>query len=180
AVSGVLQSKSGGATLLDVGAGSGAVLRHLTSRYSFDSLVGLDNHPQSAKRISTEKANSAIDAVQGDAFTLPFADNAFDIVICSLFLHHLTDSQIVQTLAEMRRVAKQAVIGIDLKRSPWAYWSYRAFCASFRISELVTHDGSLSIMKSFSRDELLEFGKAAGLESPRVESVFPFRWVLIG
>jgi len=37
---------------------------------------------------------------------LPFSDNAFDIVIATLFLHHLTHAQKIQALCEGRRVLR--------------------------------------------------------------------------
>ncbi len=53
---------------------------------------------------------------------LPFPDNSFDIVHCSLVLHHLSEEDAVHFLREMARVSRFAVIAGDLRRNriPWA------------------------------------------------------------
>ncbi|MBK9163553.1 MAG: methyltransferase domain-containing protein [Acidobacteria bacterium] len=165
-------------SLLDVGCGSGELLRYAAefarAKGINARLAGLDLNPISA-RIS---AKSTLDfpeiaVTQGDAFQLPFADGEFDYAISSLFFHHLTDEQIPQALGEMRRVARRGVFVIDLHRHPVAYRLYRLYCKAFRISRLVTEDGSLSVLRGFRPEEL------AGLAAMgSVKRSFPFRLVL--
>lgn len=165
-------------SVLDVGCGSGELLGSI-ARFARRSqrpacLVGVDLNEISVS--STKKRSSEypeIAAVKGDAFHLPFADDSFDFAISSLFFHHLTDEQIPHVLAEMSRVALRSVIVIDLERSPIAWILYRLFCFGFRISPLVTEDGSLSVRKGFRKGEL------AGMSPPGVcRRSFPFRLVL--
>lgn len=165
-------------SVLDVGSGSGELLRTIaefgreTCRMS--SLTGLDLNEISARTTFTMSSDfPEIAAIRGNAFTLPFPDNAFDYAISSLFFHHLTDEQIVAVLTEMTRVSRRGIYVIDLHRHPIAYFLYKLFCFAFRISPLVRHDGSLSIRKGFRRNELLVFAPAA-----EVRRVFPFRLVL--
>jgi SAM-dependent methyltransferase len=80
-------------SLLDVGAGSGELLRVAASAARVRGwrarLVGLELNERSARAILEESRGfTEIGAVRGDAFHLPFADGAFDYVICSLFTHH--------------------------------------------------------------------------------------------
>ena len=169
--------------LLDVGAGSGELLR-ATANFAGRkkvraALYGLELNEVSARAILRESKNFAeIKSVRGDALQLPFADNSFDFVISSLFTHHLKDRQIIEALREMKRVALQKIFVIDLHRHPLAYLSYKAFCRVFRISRLVTEDGSLSILRSFTTEELSDFAGQAGLRNAVVERHFPFRLVL--
>src|SRR5256885_2315450 len=83
-------------SVLDVGAGSGELLRVIAdeahARGWRARLVGLELNERSARAIREESRDYAeIAAVRGDAFHLPFADGAFDYVICSLFTHHFRD-----------------------------------------------------------------------------------------
>src|SRR5262249_15822549 len=63
--------------------------------------------------------------VIGDAMDLPFPDRTFDVVMASLFFHHLSNDQCVQALANMWRVSQKLVIVNDLHRHPVAYFSIR-------------------------------------------------------
>lgn len=170
-------------SVLDVGAGSGELLREIgrfaRKQKRKNNLYGLELNARSADAIVEKSKNySEIKAIQANAFNLPFADDSFDYAFCSLFTHHLTDENIVRTLQEMKRVARRKVFVIDLHRHRLAYFSYKMFCAAFRISPLVREDGSLSILRSFKPKELEILGRKAGLTNVCVKRIFPFRLVL--
>jgi len=171
-------------SVLDVGCGSGELLRMIAefadSSDRRATLVGIDLNPISSSTTHTESADfSAISSVQGDAFQLPFADDAFDYAISSLFFHHLTDEQIPIVLKEMSRVARLGIVIIDLHRDVVPFIGYKIFCFAFRISPLVRQDGSLSIRKGFRQRELKELVLELGLCSSRVELIAPARVVMI-
>lgn len=163
-------------SVLDVGCGSGELLRSIASfaRRSpqpASSLIGLDLNGISARIAKTTSSDfPEIAIARGDAFMLPFADGSFDFAVSSLFLHHLTDEQIPLVLTEMARVARRGVYIVDLHRHPMAYCLYRLFCFGFRISPLVVHDGSLSILKGFKPKDFRDAGT--------VIRSFPFRLIL--
>jgi ubiquinone/menaquinone biosynthesis C-methylase UbiE len=172
-------------SVLDVGAGSGELLCQIANfaRKSNRkaSLCGLELNARSAKAILEESADfPEIVSIRADALRLPFADGAFDYVICSLFTHHFTDENIVRILSEFKRVARRKIFVIDLHRHRAAYFSYRIFCAAFRISPLVREDGLLSILRSFKPAELGNLAEKAGLKNVSVKRIFPFRLVLEG
>jgi SAM-dependent methyltransferase len=170
-------------SVLDVGCGSGELLRIIadfaagTGRVA--TLTGIDLNPISSTTTQTlSRKYPGIVTVQGDAFRLPFADHAFDYSISSLFFHHLLDEEIVDVLGEMSRVSRRGVVLIDLHRDRVAYLGYKVLCFVFRISELVRHDGSLSIKKGFRVDELRRLGDAGGLNGCVAEQISPGRVVL--
>jgi SAM-dependent methyltransferase len=170
-------------SVLDVGAGSGEILKEIalfarkTNRKA--RLVGVDLNPLSADSIATEgREFSEIRSVQGDAMSLPFDDDAFDYSICSLFTHHFTDEGVVEIMQEMKRVSRRCIFVIDLHREPGAYRAYKLFCFVFRISKLVRDDGLLSIKKGFQPEELRQLALEARLTNAKARTVFPARVVI--
>ncbi|MDQ3258813.1 MAG: methyltransferase domain-containing protein [Acidobacteriota bacterium] len=172
---------------LDVGAGSGELLRVIAgwSRATVGvhtvSLVGLELNARSAESILQESRGFAeITAVRGNALRLPFADDAFDYVLCSLFTHHFRDENVVDVLIEMARVARRRIFVIDLHRHPLAYYFYITVGRLFLRNRLIREDGALSILRSFVPDELRALARRARLRGIEVERRFPFRLVLSG
>ena len=170
-------------SVLDVGAGSGELLRVTTSwaRETDRNVqaVGLELNERSASSILEESREfPEIASVRGDALRLPFADDQFDYVICSLFTHHFVEEQVVQILREMSRVAQRRIFVIDLHRHPIAYFFYTTLGKLVLKNRLIRHDGALSILRSFKAEELLALAKRAGLRRAGVTRHFPYRLVL--
>lgn len=173
----------GSFSVLDVGAGSGQLLR-VTASWARGTErvfrgVGLELNERSARAIDEEsKEFSEIQSVRADAKLLPFGDGEFDYVICSLFTHHFVESQIVNILREMSRVAKRRIFVIDLHRHPVAYYFYITAGKLILHNRLLRSDGALSILRSFKRQELYELADRAELKDATVTRHFPFRLVL--
>jgi len=171
-------------SILDVGAGSGELLR-VAAQWARDtdrsaSLVGLELNKRSAQAIIEESADfPEISSVQGSGLMLPFPDAAVDYVISSLTLHHFDEEGAVDLLREMGRVARRRIFVIDLHRNPMAYFFYTTRGQLFLHNRLIREDGALSILKSFTPDELKKLGQQAGLKNIAVEKHFPSRLVLI-
>jgi ubiquinone/menaquinone biosynthesis C-methylase UbiE len=135
---------------------------------------------RSARAIVDESTGyPEISSVQGSGLALPFPNAAVDYVISSLTLHHFDDAGAVCLLREMGRVARRGVFLIDLHRNPTAYFFYTTLGHLFLHNRLIREDGALSILKSFTPDELEELGQQAGLKNVTVEKHFPSRLVLI-
>ena len=170
-------------TLLDVGAGTGELLREVAlasrSRGVTARMVGLELNERAAVGLSEESREFVeIKSVRGDALRLPFADGAFDYAMCSLFTHHFRDDACVRVLKEMARVARRRVYCIDLHRHPVAYYFYTTIGRLILHNRLVREDGALSILRSFRPAELHRLGERAGLKDVKVERRFPYRLVL--
>jgi ubiquinone/menaquinone biosynthesis C-methylase UbiE len=170
-------------SVLDVGAGSGELLR-VTADWARSTNrrfrgVGLELNERSAEAILEESKDfPEISSVRGNALQLPFAAAEFDYVMCSLFTHHFVDEQVVHILREMSRVARRRIFVIDLHRDPVPYFFYTTLGKLVLKNRLLRHDGALSILRSFKADELVRLGKAAGLRDLCVEHHFPARLVL--
>lgn len=117
--------------------------------------------------------------VCGDALRLPFADASFDFVTSSLMAHHFSEQDVSRLLAEMSRVARHAVLLNDLARHLVPWLGIRAFGPLLK-SPMVRHDGPLSVLRGWTREELLACAREAGLgDRATVERRFPYRLVLI-
>ena len=84
--------------VLEVGCGTGAVLRELNTRAS---LHGLDLEPASLAECRIHAP--AVSLTRGDGFSLPYADKSFDIAYCHFLLLWVNDP--LQVVREMARVS---------------------------------------------------------------------------
>jgi SAM-dependent methyltransferase len=174
-----------GARILDVATGSADIpvqIAKWARRRGHDvQIVATDVHPQMlelARRRAREFAE--ITVAEADALNLPYQNDAFDVSVLSLALHHFDPAQQVRVLREMARVTRAVVLVNDLARTRLNYLGARLLAATYwRGNRLTRHDGPLSVLRSFTRAELREIGRAAGLGA-RVERHFFQRIVLIG
>ncbi len=121
-----------------------------------------------------------ISYVSANGLMLPFSDKSFDIVHCSLVLHHLSCEDAVKFMAEMARVSKFAIIIGDLRRNiiPWALiWILTRL---FTANRYTRYDGPLSVLKSFTFAELKRLGYASGLRDFRVRRRRFWRMSIVG
>ncbi|MFN2501056.1 MAG: methyltransferase domain-containing protein [Pyrinomonadaceae bacterium] len=168
-------------SVLDVGAGFGELLK--TARAVIGTnhglLVGAELNANAARAIKDRRDAGPLAAVLCDALKPPFAENSFDFVISSLFLHHLTDDQAVTLVGHAARTARKRFVMIDLHRHAAAYYIYKTLGPLF-FQRFTVDDGALSIRRSYKPAELLAIAKAAGVKDAVVHRRAFFRLVLSG
>jgi len=143
-------------TALDIGAASGDMGAKVREWYPRARVVSLDY-------MEAHLACAEGPRVAGDAFRLPFGDDAVDYVYSSLFLHHFGNGEVVRLLGEMRRVARRAVLAVDLQRHPISYWFLPATGWLFGWDAVTLNDGPLSVAAGFTPGELGALASEAGL-----------------
>jgi len=166
-------------SILDVGAGSGELLR-IVSRWTKRSspfLVGVELSELAARSVKDRSEGHGILSVRGDGLRLPFADGSFDYVYCSLLLHHLTEAAGIDLLREMRRVARRKFYVIDLHRHERAYNIFKEV-GRYLLQPFTLEDGSLSILRSYTPRELTRLAEKAGLDEFEVSESRAYRLVL--
>ncbi len=180
-----LATAAGGRTLqvLDLASGGGDVAIALALRAQKSGhdirLSGCDISEE-AVRFATERAKRAGVAVafqQRDALggELP---PGFDVLTCSLFLHHLDEEQAVSLLRRMAAVAGQMVLINDLARTQSGYWLAWAGCRLLSRSPIVRHDGPVSAAAAFTVEEAQGLADQAGLKDARITRHWPSRFLL--
>lgn len=102
----------------------------------------------------------------------------FDVVTCSLFLHHLDDTDAVTLLRAMRDAAGSVVVVNDLVRGRWNLLLVWLGSRLLSRSPVVHFDAPASVRAAFIPAELRQLAKAAGLDGAAVRRVFPCRMVL--
>lgn len=92
-------------------------------------------------------------AVAADALILPFSDEAFDLVSCSLFAHHLTPEQLTVFAREALRVSRLGLLINDLVRHPM---HLALVYASFPVmgSRIAWLDGLTSVRRAYLPKEI--------------------------
>lgn len=165
--------------VLDVGYGEGDMLRRLHrwgARVGMPlALAGIDLNPWSAPAArAATPAGTDIDYRTGDLFDEPAGGQ--DVVISSLFTHHLTDAQLVGFLDWMERSAARGWFINDLQRHSLAYYGFRALSAAAGWHPMVRHDGAISVERSFQRRDWQGLLRRAGLDGvAEVRWHVPFR-----
>lgn len=112
--------------ILDVGCSSGVLTARVAKYLPKSKVTGLDSY-QKAVNFAKSKYPK-IKFVAGDAHKLPFKDKAFDLIICTETLEHVTDPKGV--LLEIKRVLSKngaALISMDtgnwLFHLVWFFWT---------------------------------------------------------
>lgn len=160
-------------SVLDVATGSGDIPRALVRwgrRHGYDlRVVATDIADDVLAVARRETADEPCIVVETcDVRALPYRDRAFDVVTCSLALHHLAQADAVRALAEMGRVARAGVIVNDLVRSWPGYVGAWLVGVCTTTNRLTRHDAPLSVLRAWTPDELRAMAAEAGLESVTV------------
>ena len=94
-------------------------------------------------------------ALAADALALPFPDNSFDLVSCSLFAHHLEPDELSRYGKEACRVSRCAVLINDLVRHPLHLALVYAGFPLMR-SYVSRRDGVASVRRAYEPEEIRE------------------------
>jgi ubiquinone/menaquinone biosynthesis C-methylase UbiE len=143
----VSETRLSSLNLLDVGAATGDGLAAIQGTFTRNAIRGtlLDRNPANFNGTRGPK-------VAADALALPFRDRSFDLVLCSLFAHHLEPAQFMHFVEEALRVSRVAVLINDLRRS---YLHLGLIYAGLPLfSRLTRHDSVASVLRSYTPDEI--------------------------
>ena len=152
-----LLPKSRPVRILDLGFGYGDMLRKIyvwaKSHGIAVELTGVDINPWAVD--IAQRATPPDMPIQFQARNIfDFrSDEKFDIIINSLFMHHLKDAEILKVIEWMQEHSEQGWFINDLHRHPVAYYFIKVFTRAFGFNRLIQNDAPLSVARSFSRVE---------------------------
>jgi 2-polyprenyl-3-methyl-5-hydroxy-6-metoxy-1,4-benzoquinol methylase len=89
-------------------------------------------------------------------------EQAYDLVLCSLALHHFTDEEAVGVLRRCRELSRKFVLVSDLRRGFLASFGVYLLTALIFREPMTRYDGRVSAARAFSFGELRDLALRAG------------------
>ena len=151
--------------VLDLATGEGDLPREIVLWHRSRSVpVVIDAVDLNAATLAVAQERSRdfpeIQFHQGDI--RDWGNGTYDLVLCSLALHHFDDADAVQVLRNARRLTTRHLLVADLERSLPGALGIWLLTALLLREPMTVHDARLSIRRAFSFRELGELAQAAG------------------
>ena len=172
-------------TIVDLGCGNGDMLRALAdfgtkNNYNF-KLIGIDANAFTidyAIKLSKEYPNISYKCE--DVFSEPFSQLNYDIVLCTLTLHHFKNNQIDYLLQLFQKQARIGIVINDLHRNIIAYRAFQLVCFFFRLNRMSREEGLISILRGFKKQELINFSERNQFKNYTIHWKWAFRyqWII--
>lgn len=146
------------------------------------------------------RINLRVDAVDAQASTLEIAKSrsgqfpeinwikadvrsfedaqTYDLVLCSLALHHFSAEDAVKLLRQMCRLSHDKVLVADLERNVFTWLCVQVITSTLFRAPMTKHDGRLSVRRAFSYREMDLLAHRAGWENYQHCRFHPARQVL--
>lgn len=170
------------ATLLDVASGDCSVSLALHQRAREDGfalrIIAVDKSEVALgrARVAAADAGAPLQTLNADATaaTLPTAD----IVLCTLFLHHLPTNVVTSVLRAMQSAARRLLLISDLRRCATGTALAAVIPRVVSRSSIVHTDAVRSVRAAFTIAEIRDLARSAGLSNAIITPVFPARFQL--
>jgi len=181
-------------SVLDIGCGGGEVpldVQRRALRAGLNmNITGYDMSPtvveyaraQAAKvthgqRGTSDERRRKAEFEVRDVFLDP-PEHRFDVVMCSLLMHHLDDARAATLLETMADTASRLVLVNDLVRSKLGYVAAKVALHLLSRSDIVHADGPHSVARAFRVDELQRIVEEVGMNGAQIRTIWPFRMLL--
>lgn len=160
------ESRVQNASLLDLGAGDGAMGRHLeawaqTKGWNW-RVTSIDSSLVALSLGTGERR------VAGNVCALPFADDSFDVVYASQMTHHLSDDEVVQHFAEAWRVSRDIVCIFDTHRNIFALGFIQILLSTLGFSREFRSDAALSVRRGWRVPEWESLAGRVGIPNAAI------------
>lgn len=168
-------------TILDIATGSAdipvEVVRWARERGHRVRITAVDIHQttldSARENVERELGEDApIELVRADAKELVdrYRPLSFDYVHAGMFLHHLTEIEVLTVLRIMDRVAQRGIVWNDLVRSRVAMAGIWAL--TLGKSDMIKHDARVSVRAGFTKKEVKDYASRTSLGYGRYRSSF--------
>jgi SAM-dependent methyltransferase len=143
---------------LELGSGTGEIGRRLAERARRSSI------PLQVTLTDRAPATARIVKLDWLEDHLPECD----VACANLVLHHFSTDDAVRALARMNEAALVGGVVYDLNRTRFAFEALRWTIPLFARSPLTVADALVSVQQAFTRSELLDLARRAGIMKPHV------------
>lgn len=152
--------------VLDLATGSGDIPRLVVDHArKAGATVSIDAVDRQSSTLEIARGLSAdypeIDFKQGDVLSFE-EDEQYDIVLCSLALHHFDEAAAVRLLERCRHLSRRFVLVSDLRRGVMATVGVYLLTAFIFRDPMTRNDGRLSAARAFSFAEFRSLAERAG------------------
>lgn len=177
------QPKNKTITIVDLGCGNGDILRDVSkfgrkNNYSF-KLIGIDANlaaTEYAKELSKEYSELSFKTM--DILSEDFKKQSYDVVLCTLFLHHFKNEELISFLKTTTDKATIGVVVNDLHRHKLAYYLFKLI-GFFIKNKMVRQDGLTSVLRAFKKKDLENIAKEIKVHfSIQWKWAFRYLWIL--
>jgi len=170
--------------VLDVATGAGDFPVKLAQRAGRLGLpIQADGCDVSEQAVEIAKRRAEREQAQVRFFNLnvtqdPFP-NQYDVIVSSLFLHHLSEDDAVRFMQKAKEATRKVLILSDLIRSSRGL--FLAFAASrlFTRSSVIHFDAPQSVRAAYTLDEIRRLADWAGLHEAKIKRVWPCRFLIV-
>jgi 2-polyprenyl-3-methyl-5-hydroxy-6-metoxy-1,4-benzoquinol methylase len=171
-------------TMLDIACGGGDVpvaIAKAAAQAGVAIQLTLLDRSETALKLARETAHTA--GIAADTIQANLLENwnlpTFDIVTCSLFLHHIPEpAGVIDLLARMRAIARRLVVISDLRRCRTGLLAAWIGGHIFSRSPIVHFDAPASVRAAWTRGELTDFSAHADMKAAKIERCWPWRMLL--
>lgn len=168
--------------ICEIGCGGGDNLRVIKKYCEKNKiivhLIGIDINPYCISYAKSRKENAGIKFITSDYHKHIF-DEKPAVIFSSLFCHHFTNEELVQQFNWMKEHAQLGFFINDLQRHWLAYTSIKLLTGLFSKSYLVKNDAALSVLRGFSKKDLLMINNQLSILNFQLKWCWAFRWLLI-
>lgn len=180
----ILTSTGSVQNILDIGFGGGHSIKEL-SNFASKYKTNLFFYGVDLKSDCVSFAEKNLAALQNKQLICQDYKNIspellkrVDVIHCSLFLHHLSNAEIID-LMKFSKANRCIFLANDLHRNWFAYYSIKILTKLFSKSYLVKNDAPLSVKRGFTRKELTALLSEAGYTNFSVKWSWAFRFVIV-
>lgn len=183
-LSAILKSKGTVSSILDLGFGGGDSIKQLANFFSHQKpavfFYGVDLKEDCVAYATENLINIPNKKLICDDYRniSPELLAKIEVIHCSLFLHHLTDEEII-SLFKFIKANNCILLANDLHRNWLAYYAIKILTILFSKSHLVKNDSPLSVLRGFKKNELVALIKQSGFTHYSVKWTWAFRYTII-
>jgi SAM-dependent methyltransferase len=169
-------------SLADFGCGGGDTLLCLKEKFSNKNIqwTGIDGNKNAVEFARSKFANKPdVTIISGNFFEDEIQNKTFDIAHCALTCHHFEDEKLVGLFRQLYANTGVGFVINDLHRHWLALAGVKMLNGTVIKTNIGKHDGVQSVLRGFTRKELVRLLNKAGITDFTIHWKWAFRWLII-